>query len=294
MFHNNLVRDLSDKIEEVGSEWKSKVVEEAENRNIMRESLNQIDKQLSEYRCHLRDIGFTDREIEKAESALDLVFSEQGLALRKDGSLYPSHPIEVSDKLLIELRCKNLDLVIAGLLHDVIEDVETYKKNPKKIQEIYGKNVYELVDGMTNKQLSPDKEKFYKDGLREVLRNDERCAKEVYKNIEYFVGVADKIRDPKICVLKAVDFSSNALNLPSLNHDERVQSRMANKYLALIDEFGKNFGRVFENAFELGIEPESIARLEQKFADAKPQIQSYARKWKYYDAQEKAFDYFKL
>ena len=63
---------------------------------------------------------------------------------RRSGEPYLSHPLEVAN-MLADLRLDNTTL-IAGLLHDVLEDTEV---TAAEIRENFGGEVAELVDGVT-------------------------------------------------------------------------------------------------------------------------------------------------
>lgn len=63
---------------------------------------------------------------------------------RHSGELYFSHPLAVAE-ILIELKL-DLDSIIAGLLHDVVEDTEI---TLKEIEDQFGPDIARLVDGVT-------------------------------------------------------------------------------------------------------------------------------------------------
>jgi len=63
---------------------------------------------------------------------------------RKSGKLYIEHCLETAG-ILVELRM-DVVTVAAGLLHDVVEDAEI---NIEEIQELFGDEVAQLVDGVT-------------------------------------------------------------------------------------------------------------------------------------------------
>lgn len=75
--------------------------------------------------------------------------------IRRSGEPYLSHPLEVTN-ILAEM---NLDLttLVAGLLHDVLEDTEV---SPAEIREHFGREVSTLVEGVTKisrvEDASPD------------------------------------------------------------------------------------------------------------------------------------------
>ena len=60
---------------------------------------------------------------------------------RKDGSPYVRHLIETSE-ILVSLHA-GPNTIVAGLLHDVIEDIEEIEE--KDIREIFGEDIASLV-----------------------------------------------------------------------------------------------------------------------------------------------------
>src|SRR6516225_1044115 len=64
--------------------------------------------------------------------------------IRKSGEPYLVHPLEVAG-LLADLKLDEASIV-AGLLHDTIED--TLAK-PEEIKELFGDEVLDLVEGVT-------------------------------------------------------------------------------------------------------------------------------------------------
>lgn len=87
--------------------------------------------------------------------AIDLAVQVHGNMTRKgDGSPYITHPIAVCH--LLAKWGANEDICIAGLLHDVLEDVpeeeiDTYRN---KIGEGFGPDVLEIVEGVTEQDKS--------------------------------------------------------------------------------------------------------------------------------------------
>ena len=63
---------------------------------------------------------------------------------RMDGKPYISHPLEVA-RILVEMNM-DVDSICAGLMHDVLEDCNIEKRN---IDKIFGKDVSEIVDGVS-------------------------------------------------------------------------------------------------------------------------------------------------
>jgi len=68
---------------------------------------------------------------------------------------YISHPMEVMQILITERVCSE-DVIIAGILHDTLEDTNT---NPKEILELFGENVLKIVAAESEDKSKPWKER---------------------------------------------------------------------------------------------------------------------------------------
>lgn len=86
-------------------------------------------------------IGYKDDRVKKA---LEFIEEKHAGQFRKSGEPYVVHPVEVAI-ILAELGM-DIDTVIAGLLHDVLEDTET---TYEEIKENFGKDVADIVEGVT-------------------------------------------------------------------------------------------------------------------------------------------------
>lgn len=94
---------------------------------------------------------YTDREMQKIEDAYCLTDEAHQDQKRKNGLPYIDHPLAVALIVVTEMRQKDVALVCAALLHDVVEDT------PHTIEEIrdrFGDDVAFLVGAVTkpNKQ----------------------------------------------------------------------------------------------------------------------------------------------
>lgn len=100
----------------------------------------------------LRQYELVDRVVaydpQADEAALNRAYvfgtRKHGNQKRASGDPYFSHPIEVAG-ILTELRLDTAT-IITGLLHDTIEDTDT---TVAEIEELFGKEVANLVDGVT-------------------------------------------------------------------------------------------------------------------------------------------------
>jgi|ERR1051326_527164 (p)ppGpp synthase/HD superfamily hydrolase len=64
-----------------------------------------------------------------------------------EASPYINHPIQVADLLWDVGQVRDLDLILAALLHDTIEDTDT---RPEEIETLFGKPIRGLVEEVTD------------------------------------------------------------------------------------------------------------------------------------------------
>ena len=112
---------------------------------------------------------------------------------RRSGAAYFTHPVEVAYNLtLLKMDEKT---VAAGLLHDTIEDTLA---TPEEIKQLFGEEVYQLVDGVT------------KIGQVEFASREEKQAENYRKMI---LAMA---RDIRVVLIKLADRAHNIKSLESL------------------------------------------------------------------------------
>ncbi|OPX48358.1 RelA/SpoT family protein [Clostridium thermobutyricum] len=105
-------------------------------------------------------------DIEKVKKAYEFAEKAHENQMRASGEPYITHPIDVA-VILAELGM-DTDTIIAGLLHDVIEDTEyTYDQ----VKDLFGEEVTNLVDGVTKlgKIKYKTKEEQQADNVRKML-----------------------------------------------------------------------------------------------------------------------------
>ncbi|MDC3186897.1 bifunctional (p)ppGpp synthetase/guanosine-3',5'-bis(diphosphate) 3'-pyrophosphohydrolase [Pelagibacteraceae bacterium] len=86
----------------------------------------------------------TNEEKDKVRHALKLSEQAHSNQLRKSGDPFITHPLEVA-KILTSIKL-DADSIVAGLLHDTLEDTSL---NIEEINKNFGKEIVELVDGLT-------------------------------------------------------------------------------------------------------------------------------------------------
>ena len=86
----------------------------------------------------------SNEDIKKIQKAYSLAFHAHEGQERRDGSKYITHPLAVAN-ILLDLNM-DPDSICASLLHDVLEDCDVNKKN---LNELFGSDVAEIVDGVS-------------------------------------------------------------------------------------------------------------------------------------------------
>ncbi len=132
---------------------------------------------------------------------------------RDEGDPYVIHPIRIANMLISDLKVTDGNIIIAALLHDVVEDTGI---TLEEIKEKFGEEVGELVHLLTrDKEKETKKEKFektlrgsaedkllkacdYLDNLRSLLfRTDreERWQRHLREAEEMYIPMAEATRD---------------------------------------------------------------------------------------------------
>jgi len=92
--------------------------------------------------------------------ALDLAKKAHKEQRRDEGDPYIIHPIRIANMLMYDLGVRSADMVVAGLLHDVVEDTNV---TLEEIEEKFGKKVADIILSLTrDKEKETKKEKFDK------------------------------------------------------------------------------------------------------------------------------------
>ena len=100
-----------------------------------------------EYKSLLKISYQTLSEDDKAliRKALDVAIDAHSSQTRKSGKPYIFHPISVA-KIVASKIGLDAQSIASALLHDVVEDT---KYSIEKIEEIFGKEIAKIVDGLT-------------------------------------------------------------------------------------------------------------------------------------------------
>lgn len=85
-----------------------------------------------------------DADEDALNRAYVFAMKKHGAQLRTSGDPYYSHPVEVAG-ILTKFKLDSVS-IIAGLLHDTVEDTDT---TVEEVRELFGDQVAQIVDGLT-------------------------------------------------------------------------------------------------------------------------------------------------
>lgn len=194
----------------------------------------------------------------KVEKAFLLASKAHGVQKRESGEPYIVHPVEVA-KILIDLGM-DTDTIVAGLLHDVVEDTEYALSD---IANLYGKDVANLVDGVTKL----DKMNF-KSKIEQKVEN-------VRKMILATIG------DMRVIIIKLADRLHNLRTLKYVSEDK--QKEKAKETLDIYAPLAHRLG-IYKIKWELEdlsfryIEPEEFYKLVDAIAEKRVEREEFIEK----------------
>ena len=188
-----------------------------------------------------------NEDLSRVKRAFDIANEAHMNQRRKSGEPYIIHPLCVAI-ILAELEM-DMDTVIAGILHDVVEDTVM---TDEELTEVFGKQVALMVDGVTKlTQLnwSADKVEMQAENLRKM-----------------FLSMAKDIR---VILIKLADRLHNMRTLQYMKPEkQKEKSRETIEiYAPLADRLGISRIKVELDDLALSyLEPEAFKDLEEKVA----------------------------
>ena len=189
------------------------------------------------------------KEIEQIEKAYLFAKKLHEGQYRISEEPYIIHPVEVA-KILLGLKVDSHTLQ-AAFLHDILEDTDT---KPEEIEELFGKDVLTLVQGVT------------KLGKLQFKSNEERQA-ENFRRL--FIAMANDVR---VVFLKLADRLHNmrTLNFMAANKQQKIARETLDIFAPLANRLG--IGRVKAELEDLSLrylEPDKYFEIAQLVAQTK-------------------------
>lgn len=163
---------------------------------------------------------------------------------RESGEEFIIHPIAVAEKLM-ELRMDSPS-VIAGVLHDVIEDTD---RSYEDIQERFGTEIADLVEGVTK------------------LKKRRDVPREVQKAENFKKLIKATLRDVRVVIIKLVDRLHNmrTLEYRSVSKQKQVGQETLDIYVPIAYNLGMNgIGRELEELSLKYLYPEDYYKVTDR------------------------------
>jgi len=162
------------------------------------------------------------------QDALDFAKEAHKEQFRKSGEAYVVHPILVA--AIVAALSEDESMVIAALLHDVVEDTDT---TLEELEKRYGKDVAYLVEGLTKIDVIRDKELI-------PSNSDEKL---VISALSFRKMLLVSINDVRVLVVKLCDRLHNMLTLDAL--PEYKQRRISEETLVVYAPIAHRLGISF-------------------------------------------------
>ena len=189
---------------------------------------------------------YEPEKVELVKKAIDFAKKVHADQKRESGEPYYIHPEAVA-LILTELQM-DADTVIAGLLHDTVEDGDGI--TVEMIAEMFGDDIASMVSAVT---------KLTKSNLSNMLNREDRQAENLRR---MFLSIA---RDVRVVIIKLADRLHNVRTLEYCSKEKRVRKakETLQVYAPLADRFGMGAIKCeLEDRCFSFIMPEEIRRLQ--------------------------------
>ena len=163
---------------------------------------------------------------------------------RRSGEDYITHPVNVA-AILIKLRM-DIESIVSGLLHDVIEDCNIY---PQTIEKEFGQEVAQIVTGLT--KISQIKFKTIADSQAENFRK----------------MVMAMAKDIRVIIVKMADRMHNMKTLQYVSEikQKKIARETLDIYVPMADRLGINSIKTnLEDLCLYFLQPDIYKQLEEK------------------------------
>ncbi|MBR3297652.1 MAG: bifunctional (p)ppGpp synthetase/guanosine-3',5'-bis(diphosphate) 3'-pyrophosphohydrolase [Clostridia bacterium] len=164
---------------------------------------------------------FSPEKIELLKKAIDFAKTVHADQKRESGEDYYTHPEAVA-MILVEMEM-DADTVIAGLLHDTVED--GMDVTVEQVASIFGKDIARMVDGVT---------KLTNTNITRMLSREDRQAENLRK---MFLAIANDVR---VVIIKLADRLHNMRTLEHCKPEKQLRKAQETMdiYAPLAERFG--------------------------------------------------------
>ncbi len=196
---------------------------------------------------------------ERIRSAYEYINERHRNQFRKSGEPYVVHPVNVA-KILADLNMDSTT-VVAGLLHDVLEDTEA---SYDEIRELFGEDVARIVEGVTK----IGKIKF---------RNLKEAQAENFRKL-----ILATAKDIRVVIVKLADRLHNMRTLNYLRRDKRL--RIAEETLSVYAPIAHRLGiwelkRDLEDLSFKYLYPREYERVRSFVSQSLEDLETYLKKF---------------
>ena len=193
--------------------------------------------------------NYEKSEVADLETAIDFATEKHLGQFRKSGEAYITHPLKVAG-YLIEWGM-DIDSVVAGVLHDVVEDTETPLE---EIEHTFGKDIAFLVDGVTKVGKA-----------RSGMENLETYLPQTKDNLsKLLIAVGQDVR---VIIIKLADRLHNVQTLTHMSPEkqQKIARESLDVFAKIADRLGMGRVRMMieETAFSY-LNPAEYRRLQNE------------------------------
>ncbi len=148
---------------------------------------------------------YNESEVSSLEAAIDFATKAHASQKRASGEKFITHPMAVAGTLMN--WGMDIDSVIAGVMHDVVEDTDI---GIDQIKDLFGDNIAFLIDGVTKVSQA-----------RAGMRNLDDYSQQTKDNLsKLLIAVGQDIR---VIIIKLADRLHNLMTLQYLPKDRQVK-----------------------------------------------------------------------
>jgi guanosine-3',5'-bis(diphosphate) 3'-pyrophosphohydrolase len=201
---------------------------------------------------------FEGDERERVAKAINFIEEKHSSQVRASGEPYITHPIEVA--LTLAQMGLDINTVVAGLLHDVLEDTQT---TYQELEEKFGKQVASIVQGVT------------KLGKLEFRDIQEQKA-ENYRKL-----ILATAKDLRVILVKLADRLHNMKTLGYLRKDKqlRIAKETLDIYVPIANRLGVwNIKTELEDLCFMYLYPSEYEKVKNFVGKSRKELEDYLKR----------------